>query len=58
MGHVFQVECWEKRPSGNHFLFIMARGELEKVMENTFEGKKGINWHLFMKIKEIGRKGR
>jgi len=38
---------------GVHFV-IMAKGKLIK----TLKRKKDINWHLFMKIKEIRRKGR
>jgi hypothetical protein len=40
MGHLFQVECWEKYPSGHHLLFIMAKGKLAKAMEKGFEKEK------------------
>jgi len=36
----------------------MAKGKLEKVMSKDLERKRYIIWHLFMKIKEIRRKGR
>lgn len=57
-GHLFQVECWEKYPSGNHLLCFMAKGKLEKEMDKALEWKKGIFGTLFIKIMEIRRKGR
>jgi len=32
--------------------------KLAKAMDKELERQSGINWHLFMKIMEIGRKGR
>ena len=57
MGHAFQAECWEKHPSGYHLLFTMAK-EIFKGIGKDFEKANRYYWHLFMKIKEIRRKGR
>lgn len=40
MVHVFQVECWEKYPSGLRLLFIMAKGEIGKDIRKGFENEK------------------
>ena len=37
---------------------FMPKGKLEKEMVKGFEKEKSIFAHLFMKIKEIRRKGR
>jgi len=49
MGHVFQVEWWEKHLHGLSLWFIMAK-EIGK-------GKEALIGILFMKIKENKRKG-
>jgi len=54
MGHVFQVEWWEKHPSGCHFWFIIAKG----IGNRIGKGKEALIDILFMKIKEYRRKGR
>jgi len=37
---------------------FMAKGKLEKVMTKALKRKKIFLAHLFMKVKEIWRKGR
>jgi len=52
MGHIFQVEWWEKHPSGFHFglLWLM---NLEKEMGKDLERNEAFVDILFMKIMEI-----
>ena len=50
MGHIFQVEWWEKHYSGHHLLFIYGY--------RNWQRQRGNNWNLIMKIKENRRKGR
>ena len=57
MEHLFQDECWEIYPSGNHLCFWL-RGNLQKKMAKDLKRKKVIFGTLFMKIKEIRRKGK
>jgi len=55
--HVFQVEWWEKHPSGCSFQLLWLR-KLAKAMAKALERKNDILACLFMKIMEIRRKGR
>jgi len=48
MGHLFQVECGEKNPSGNNLLFIMAK-ETGKGISKDFGKEK---WKLLACIYE------
>ena len=57
MGHLFQVECWAKHPSGCSFGLLWLR-KLTMAKEKALERQIGILAHLFMKIMEIKRKGR
>ena len=45
MGRVFEVEWWEKHPSGFSFGLLWLR-KLEKEMENDLEKALGINWNF------------
>ena len=56
MGHLFQVECWARHPSGCSFGLLWLR-KLEKAMEKDMERKEAFIDILFMKIKEIRGKG-
>jgi len=38
MGHVFQVECWEKNSSGCSFHFIMAK----EIVKGIGKGKEAL----------------
>ena len=53
MGYLFQAEYWAKHPNGCSFGLLWLR-KLAKVLKR----QRGINRHLFMKIKENKRKGR
>jgi len=57
MGHLFQVECWERHPRGCSFGCLWLR-KLTKAMAKALKGKKAFLAHLFMKIMEIRRKRR
>ena len=57
MGHVFQDECWERHPRGCSFGCLWLR-KLAKKCLRLWKGKMAFLAHLFMKIKEIKRKGR
>ena len=41
MGHLFQVECWEKRPRGCPFALLWLR-KLEKVVAKALKWGKSI----------------
>jgi len=57
MGHEFQAKWWEKHPSGCSFGLLWLR-KLAKAMEKSLERHEEFIGILFMKIKEIRRKGR
>ena len=58
MGHIFQAECWViPRSAGVHMVYY-DYGNWEKAMDNDLERKRGIYWHLLLKIMENGREGR
>jgi len=57
MEQVFQVEWWEKHPSGCSFGLLWIR-KLEKEMVKALKRKMAFLAHLFMKIMKIRRKGR
>ena len=54
MGHVFHAERWAQHSDGVSLVINKWIWILEKVLEK----KSGINWYLFMKIMEKGKKGR
>ena len=56
MGHLFQVECWKKHPSGHSFRLLWL-SKLAKEMEKTLERNEELIGIIFMKIMEIRRKG-
>ena len=41
MGHLFQVECWERHPKGCSFGLLWLR-KLENAKANTLEKKNDI----------------
>ena len=55
MAHVFQVECWEKHPSGCSFRLLWLI-KLAKEMEKALERQETLIGILFMKIMENRRK--
>ena len=58
MRHIFQAKCSAKNPRGLFIWFIMAKGKLEKEMAKALKRQDALIDILFMKIKEIRRKGR
>ena len=42
MGHIFQVECWEKHPREVFLWIIMAKWKLAMEMAKTLERQRGI----------------
>ena len=57
MGHIFEAKSWENHPSGCSFDLLWLR-KLAKAKEKDLKGKMELLAQLFMKIMEIGRKGR
>jgi len=57
MRHVSHVEWWGEYSSGCSFRLLWLR-KLAKAMANTLEMHEEFISILFMKIKEIRRKGR
>ena len=57
MGYVFQTERWKKHPSGCSFVLLWLK-EIGKGNGKGFGKARDIYWLIFMKIKEIRRKGR
>ena len=57
MGHIFQVEWWEKHPSGCSFSLLWLR-KLAKEMAKALERHEAFIGILSIKIMEIRRKGR
>jgi len=53
MGHIFQVEWWEKHPSGVSLRLLWLR-KLEKEMSKDLERNEEFIGILFMKIMELG----
>jgi len=45
MGHLFQVECWAKHPSGCSFGLLWLR-KLAKAMEKALKTQRGISYHF------------
>ena len=56
-GHLFQVDCWAKNPSEGVNLLLWIK-EIGKDNGQGIKEEKIFLAHLFMKIKEIRRKGR
>ena len=50
MRYIFQVEWWEKYPSGCHFGLLWLK-EIVKGNGKGFGKAKRHYWHLFIKIK-------
>ena len=57
MGHLVQVECQAKNPSGCSFGLLWLR-KLEKEIEKDLESNETLIDILFIKIMENRRKGR
>jgi len=57
MGQLFQAECWEKHLSECSFGLLWL-SKLAKAMVKALKRKVALIGILFMKIKEIRRKGK